>query len=117
MLTLNLLQRGQTLIIHELGEPGEAFEAELELKLLADVGLVGLPNAGKSTFLSVVTNAKPEIADYPFTTLTPTLVVTQLALVVRPQKGEARDILIADIPGLIEGASEGRGPDTLFASR
>ena len=90
----------QTPIIHELGEPGEAFEAELELKLLADVGLVGLPNAGKSTFLSVVTNAKPEIADYPFTTITPNLGVATI---------DRRDILIADIPGLIEGASEGRG--------
>ena len=90
----------QTPIIHEVGEPGEAFEAELELKLLADVGLVGLPNAGKSTFLSVVTNAKPEIADYPFTTITPNLGVATV---------NRRDILIADIPGLIEGASEGRG--------
>ncbi|MBR1875068.1 GTPase ObgE [Candidatus Saccharibacteria bacterium] len=90
----------QTPIIHELGEPGEAFEAELELKLLADVGLVGLPNAGKSTFLSVVTNAKPEIADYPITTITPNLGVATV---------DKRDILIADIPGLIEGASEGKG--------
>ena len=90
----------QTPIIHEVGEPGEAFEAELELKLLADVGLVGLPNAGKSTFLSVVTNAKPEIADYPFTTITPNLGVATV---------DRRDILIADIPGLIEGASEGKG--------
>ena len=90
----------QTPIIHELGEPGDAFEAELELKLLADVGLVGLPNAGKSTFLSVVTNAKPEIADYPFTTITPNLGVATV---------DRRDILIADIPGLIEGASEGKG--------
>ncbi|MBQ6486317.1 GTPase ObgE [Candidatus Saccharibacteria bacterium] len=90
----------QTPIVHELGEPGEAFEAELELKLLADVGLVGLPNAGKSTFLSVVTNAKPEIADYPFTTITPNLGVATV---------DRRDILIADIPGLIEGASEGKG--------
>lgn len=99
----------QTPIIHELGEPGEAFEAELELKLLADVGLVGLPNAGKSTFLSVVTNAKPEIADYPFTTLTPNLGVATVGARRSATKGEARDILIADIPGLIEGASEGRG--------
>ena len=81
----------QTPIVAEVGEPGEEFEAELELKLLADVGLVGLPNAGKSTFLSIVSNAKPEIADYPFTTL------------------DRHDILIADIPGLIEGAAEGRG--------
>ncbi len=90
----------QTPIIRELGEPGEAFEVELELKLLADVGLVGLPNAGKSTFLSVVTNAKPEIANYPFTTLIPNLGVATVS---------RQDILIADIPGLIEGASEGRG--------
>lgn len=90
----------QTPIIHEVGEPGEEFEAELELKLLADVGLVGLPNAGKSTFLSVVTNAKPEIADYPFTTITPNLGVTTI---------DGHDLLIADIPGLIEGASDGKG--------
>ena len=61
--------------IAELGEPGEEFEAELELKLLADVGLIGFPNAGKSTFLSVISNAKPEIANYEFTTLTPNLCV------------------------------------------
>ena len=86
--------------IAEVGEPGEEFEAELELKTMADVGLVGLPNAGKSTFLSVVSNAKPEIADYPFTTLTPNLGVATI---------DEKDILIADIPGLIEGASEGKG--------
>lgn len=86
--------------IAELGEPGEAFEAELELKLLADVGLIGFPNAGKSTFLSVVSNATPEIADYPFTTITPNLGVATI---------DGTDILIADIPGLIEGASQGKG--------
>ena len=90
----------QAPIIAEVGEPGEEFEAELELKSMADVGLVGLPNAGKSTFLSVVSNAKPEIADYPFTTITPNLGVATV---------DEKDILIADIPGLIEGASEGKG--------
>lgn len=90
----------QAPIIAEVGEPGEEFEAELELKMMADIGLVGLPNAGKSTFLSVVTNAKPEIADYPFTTLTPNLGVTTI---------DKTDLLIADIPGLIEGAAEGKG--------
>ena len=90
----------QAPLIAEVGEPGEEFEAELELKSLADVGLIGLPNAGKSTFLSVVSNAKPEIADYPFTTITPQLGVTTI---------DGHDILIADIPGLIEGAAEGKG--------
>ena len=90
----------QAPIIAEVGEPGEEFEAELELKSMADVGLVGLPNAGKSTFLSVVSNAKPEIADYPFTTITPNLGVATI---------DEKDLLIADIPGLIEGAAEGKG--------
>ncbi len=86
--------------IAELGEPGDEFEAELELKLLADVGLIGFPNAGKSTFLSVVSNARPEIADYAFTTLRPNLGVADI---------DEDSILIADIPGLIEGASQGKG--------
>ena len=90
----------QTPKIAELGEAGEEFETELELKLLADVGLVGFPNAGKSTFLSVVSNARPEIANYEFTTLTPNLGVADI---------DDGSILIADIPGLIEGASEGKG--------
>lgn len=90
----------QAPLIAEVGEPGEEFEAELELKSMADIGLVGLPNAGKSTFLSVVSNAKPEIADYPFTTITPNLGVATI---------DDKDLLIADIPGLIEGASEGKG--------
>ena len=86
--------------VAEKGEPGDTFEAELELKLIADVGLVGFPNAGKSTFLSVVSNARPEIADYAFTTLTPNLGVADI---------DDSSLLIADIPGLIEGASEGKG--------
>ena len=89
----------------EKGEMGDVFEAELELKLLADVGLVGFPNAGKSTFLSVVSNARPEIADYAFTTLTPNLGVADI---------DDGSLLIADIPGLIEGASEGKGLGTAF---
>lgn len=95
----------QTPRVAELGENGETFEADLELKLLADVGLVGFPNAGKSTFLSVVSNARPEIANYAFTTLTPNLGVAEI---------DGSNLLIADIPGLIEGASEGRGLGDAF---
>jgi len=88
----------------EPGIEGEAWQVEMDLKLLADVGLVGLPNVGKSTLLSILSNAKPKVADYEFTTLEPNLGVVRLGT---GQK--VKSAVIADIPGIIEGASDGRG--------
>jgi GTPase len=93
--------RRQAPKVAEKGEPGQRFEATFELKMIAEVGLIGLPNAGKSTLLARISNAKPEIANYPFTTIRPNLGVADV--------DGKRSVLVADIPGLIEGASEGKG--------
>ncbi len=92
--------------IAEKGEPGKEINLKLELKLIADIGIIGMPNAGKSSFLAAVTNAKPKIADYPFTTLVPNLGVAAL--------DEDTTLVLADIPGLIEGAHTGLGLGDTF---
>jgi GTP-binding protein len=95
----------------ELGEPGDELEVRMELQLIADVGIVGIPSAGKSTLISVISDAKPKIGDYPFTTLVPNLGVVSL----EKFGGTAKEtFVVADVPGLIEGASEGKGLGITF---
>ncbi len=96
----------------EEGAPGEARTVELELRVMADVGLLGFPNVGKSTFISTVSHARPKIADYPFTTLVPQLGVVKLESWTQATPGEA--FVVADIPGLVPGASEGSGLGSRF---
>jgi GTPase len=95
----------------ETGETGEAGVFFFELQVLADVGFVGFPNAGKSTLLSVITTARPQIANYPFTTLEPNLGILDFP---SHKEGDRANFVIADIPGIIEGASEGKGLGTAF---